>query len=419
MDTVDRDILRYLSQRDRYFELRDVIDKSLCVKESWELVQDYGAYFKAFPNVNEIDSDFKMWQRVVRHPNWKQEEAKLKGTIVDNVLKHADPDRATFLANIQQLRTVAAVDRIKQGLTNGTMDGQKAMTMIRRINEPLLAEDTVIDMSLQAMAAQQATGGLYWRLEDLNKSLGPLRKGDFIVVAKRPEVGGTSFLCSEMSYMYEQVAAKGGNAILFNNEEDHVKLLGRMRSTALGVEHRKLMGDAAKYDAEYNTWLNGQAWDLDHCTSMTVAKLHKQLEKKQYDLIGINVLIKVHGTEAKEDHDKFQELGEECRRISQKYGPVIAIAQADPTAEGMQYIPQDRIYKSKTALQGEADGQIMIGTDEHHSEDKRFLHVAKNKLPPSACTDADKRHLKFECAFDVETGRFTSTNFKGVHSHAS
>jgi hypothetical protein len=61
----------------------------------------------------------------------------------------------------------------------------------------------------------------------------------------------------------------------------------------------------------------------------------------------------------------------------------------------------------------------MIGTDEHHSEDKRFLHVAKNKLPPSACTDADKRHLKFECAFDVETGRFTSTNFKGVHSHAS
>ena len=54
MDSIDRDILKYMSKRDNYYELKDVINKSLCVKESWLLLTDFGEYFKQHPNEQEI-----------------------------------------------------------------------------------------------------------------------------------------------------------------------------------------------------------------------------------------------------------------------------------------------------------------------------------------------------------------------------
>ena len=273
-----------------------------------------------------------------------------------------------------------------------------------------IRESNIQTFTLEDVAkSHRSNAGLFWRLEDLNRSIGPLHKGDFIVVAKRPEVGGTSFLISEMSHMLEQME---GNAVIFNNEEEPSKVYTRMVSGALGVDYRTMMSAEKLHQQKYDKWLDGSDWDLVHDTNMTIANIHQYLKEKEYGLIGINVLLKVAGTGAKEDHDHLQALGVECRRIAQLYGPVIAIVQADPSAEGMRYIPQDRIYKSKTALQGEADAQIMIGRDDDVPDTSRFIYVAKNKIPPAPCTDLSNKHIKTEVEFDMGTGRFISTMFR-------
>jgi len=416
MDNIDRDILKYMAQRDRYNELKDTITKSLCVKESWQMLSDFGAYFDEHPTVDKIDEDFILWQRIKRHPNWKPEEARARGAIASNILSTPDPDRAAFLDSIYHIRATEFYRAIANDLAAGVCTTGDAETRARGFGKQAPVAGVSKTFTLDDLAAQQRTGGYYWRLEDLNKSLGPVRQGDFIIIAKRPEVGGTSFLVSEMAHMLEQT---DGNAIIFNNEEAPDKVYSRMVSAALGVDYRRLLGDAPKYQAEYDKWLGTSSWDLVHDTNMTISSMYKQLEEKKYDLIGINVLLKVGGTGKQEDHDKFQELGEECRRISQGYGPVLAIVQADPSAEGMEYIPQDRIYKSKTALQGEADCLIMIGTGDPIVDDTRYIHVAKNKLPPAACTETNKKHIKSEVGFSMDTGRFSSKNFKGLHSRGN
>ena len=409
MDSIDIDILKYLSKRENYYALKDTITKSLCVKESWRMLADYGVYFDAHPTENEITSDFILWQRLQRHPHWKPEEARVQGAIVQNILDHKEPKRDAFLDNINHLRTQSEYAAIAEGMASGVVSASDAADRARTLVKHRAIDDTMTHITLDAIAKQVQGNGFYWRLEDLNKSIGPLRKGDFIIIAKRPEVGGTSFLVSEMSFMLEQT---DGNAIIFNNEEAPNKVYSRMVSAALNIDYRTLLGDAPKYQAEYNTWLGKSEWDLVHDGVMTIGSIHRTLEEKPYDLIGINVLLKVGGTAATEDHDKFQALGEECRRISQIYGPVIAIVQADPSAEGMQYIPQDRIYKSKTALQGEADALIMVGTDELIKDNVRYIHVAKNKIPPDICTDTKVKHIRSQVKFDMDTGRFTSANYK-------
>lgn len=410
MDNIDLDILKYMSKRDRYYELKDQITRSLCVKESFQLLGDFGAYFEEHPDEEEITKDFMLWQRIKRHPNWKPEEARIKTSIVRNVLEADDPEREAFLDTIYHLKATNLYRNLASDLERGSISTEDAETKVRLFSKKAPESETLTSLTLQDLQDHSRTGGYYWRLEDLNKSLGPIRKGDFIVIAKRPEVGGTSFLVSEIAYMLEQT---DGNAIIFNNEEAPDKVFSRMVSAALGVDYRRLLTDPSKYDAAYQKWLGNSQWDLIHDTSMTVSSVHRALEEKPYDLIGINVLLKVGGTGKQEDHDKFQELGEECRRISQQYGPVLAIVQADPTAEGLKFIPQDRIYKSKTALQGEADALIMIGTDEDIEDDVRYIHVAKNKIPPAACSDMKCKHIKSEVHFSMDTGRFTSKNWKG------
>jgi hypothetical protein len=409
MDSIDMDILKVMSKRDKYYELRDIIDKSLCVKESWTLVRDFGEYFKQHKTEQEITPEFKAWQRVIRHPGWKPDEAKVWGQIVDNVLSRPYPDGETFNEALNHIRVQSLYARLASELSTGATTADDAEMEVRKFGSALGAgTSTLAPLTLDELANTARSGGYYWRVEDFNRSIGPLRKGDFCIVAKRPEVGGTSFLVSEMSHMLEQTK---GNAIIFNNEEEPSKVFSRMVSSALDLDYRSLLGDPVKHQAMYDAWLDGSEWDLCHDTNMTVASIHQKLEDKQYDLIGINVLLKIGGTGKAEDHDKFQELGEECRRIAQKYGPVIAIVQADPSAEGMQFIPQDRIYKSKTALQGEADCLIMLGTDDPIVDHRRYAHVAKNKIPPADCTVSKEKHIKCEVAFDIDSGRFSSVNY--------
>lgn len=414
MDNIDLDILKLMSERESYNTYKDTITKNLCTKESWRLVEDFGRYYEEFPGVNTIDDDFNLWFRVTGHPGWKAEEHEIYGKIISNVQERDAPDRPVFLAQMEHTRQVEIIGGLHADLRGGSINLDEFHKQMARANTTGIED--IRPQALQVLtldtigADHRSNKGFYWRLEDLNKSIGPLRRGDFVIVAKRPEVGGTSFLVSELSFMLEQQET---NAIIFNNEEAPAKVYTRMVSGALGVDYRTMMNADKFYQQKYEQWLGGRNWDLVHDTSMTMHSINCQLDEKEYGLIGINVLLKVGGTQQKEDHDKFQALGEECRRISQQHGPVVAVVQADPSAEGVRYIPQDRIYKSKTALQGEADALVMIGKDHDLPDNCRFINVAKNKIPPAPCTDISVKHIKSEVNFDMGTGRYTSVNYKG------
>jgi replicative DNA helicase len=415
VDNIDLDVLKVLSRRETYDIYSDVIHKGLCTKESWTLVQDFGRYFKQYPEVEEIDSEFTMWFRITGHPGWKPEAHKAYESIVSNVIALPVPNGTVFRDQLESLRFGSELTKQHGKLQTGAVSvGDVLETLTDGYQVPVgnatnsQSETFTLDDLAQH---QRSDDGLYWRLEDLNKAIGPVRTGDVTIVGKRPEVGGTSFLCSEMSHMLEQLP-KDGKAVFFNNEEAPDKVFTRMISAALDVEYRQLMSNPKKYQEDYEDWLDGRQWDLIHDTAMDISKIRRTLREEQYDLIGINVLLKVGGTGKQEDHDRFEALGIELRKLSQEYGPVLAIVQADPSAEGIQYIPQDRIYKSKTALQGEADILIMIGMDNNAPPHARFIHVAKNKIPPAPCCDLSVKHIRSQCNFDIGTGRFTSDFFK-------
>jgi hypothetical protein len=208
--------------------------------------------------------------------------------------------------------------------------------------------------------------------------LGPIGKGDLILIGKRPEVGGTSFMISQFVHMVTQLP-KGKNAIIFNNEEEPSKLYTRLIQAVTNVSVSDIIMAPTKYQQKYLDAMGDKKIDI-HRDTFTTKEVEQALSTEKYGLIAINTLLKIGNQYKAEDHDRLEVLGRWCRKLSSEYGPVMVIHQADLTAEGIKRLNQSQLYKSKTALQGECDIQLMIGASHDVLEyNLRWINVVKRK----------------------------------------
>jgi hypothetical protein len=253
------------------------------------------------------------------------------------------------------------------------------------------------------------TGGLRWRLEELNVSVGPICKSDFVIVGKRPEVGGTTFMTSEFTHMVGQLP-EGAQAVIFNNEESRSKVYARLMQSALNRTVMDMAADPKVTLDDYAKFLGTRCIDVIHDTHLTTAKVEQVLKRKRYDLIGFNVLWKVKPYGSKlEDYQRYEHVARWARSVADEHGPVVAIWQADASAEGVEWMDQSQLYGSKTGVQGEADVQVMIGkSNEPGLQDERYISIVKNKIPGSKGTIPAMRHGRFIVDMDAERGRFKS-----------
>jgi replicative DNA helicase len=92
--------------------------------------------------------------------------------------------------------------------------------------------------------------GLRWRLHCLNRSLGPLREGDFGFVFARPESGKTTFLADQITNFAEQATRP---IIWFNNEEQGEKVRLRTFQASLGLTSDELWSNKTKHLERYRS----------------------------------------------------------------------------------------------------------------------------------------------------------------------
>jgi hypothetical protein len=208
---------------------------------------------------------------------------------------------------------------------------------------------------------------------------------------------------------------EGKHALIVNNEEYKTKIITRLVCTSLDINAPTLYGNPHKYSDDYLKFLGTKRIDVMSDGNISTFEIEKLLKTGQYGLLGINVLEKLDGVSRKlEDHQRLERLGQWCRRTALEYGPVLAVVQADVSADNVEYPEGSMLYKTKTGLQAEADLLIMLGMSHTLPEDIRGVHVAKNKLPGSATTNPKFRHIRTQVLFDIETGRFTSKHMMGA-----
>lgn len=289
-------------------------------------------------------------------------------------------------------------------------EGKKDFDEIYRILD--LAKETKIKESpfvtenlLDIYEHRIKSPGLRWRLQSLNNSLGPLRKGNFGFVFARPESGKTTFFASEATFFAEQTTDE--NPVLWlNNEQDKEEVKLRIIQAVFGITEEELIKNRDEYNEIYLKNYDKKILLYDN------ASIHKKVAyslAKEYNpaIIIIDQLDKIKGFDSERDDLRLGNIYIWARELAKEFAPVIGASQADASAEGKKYLTMENVSNAKTSKQAEADWILGIGkSHEAGFEMIRHLSICKNKLHGDLHTNKSLRHGKFDVLLQQDIARY-------------
>ena len=352
-----------------------------------ELEAFYGANFK--PNSHEEEAFAKETFTSLR-------ETEVGEDVINSILAVVrDRASATRLASV-------CIDVIEGRKTFEVLSDEWGRELDSRTNlsdeEDFVTDD--LDLLYESTIAE---GGLRWRLNWLNKSLGPLRKGDFGFIFARPETGKTTFLASEVSFMAEQVESP---ILWFNNEEQGSKVALRVYQASLGLTLNDLIKDRHANYQKYMELTKGYVRIVDSA-SIHRRKVEQLCKKYKPSLVIFDQIDKLKGFSADREDLHLGAIYIWAREIAKTYCPVIGVCQAAGTAENKQFLTMDDVANAKTAKQAEADFILPIGKIHADGyEFARYFNICKNKLVGGPDIDPELRHGKTMIKIRPEIARY-------------
>lgn len=411
-------LLYVLKDRNNFYRYKKYIKEHVVGSDFYLLVNSIDEYFTKNTTISEIDfNTFISWFKFSKTASLSKEKHSIYNKIFDNVLTStpSDDDINNTLEHFITMDYCTRIANYTLSINEG--DTTKSILDLEEVIEEYKKESSAADIrssifvddDFDDIISNHTRVGLEWRLEELNRSLGPIRQGDFIVVTSRPDSGKTTFLCSEATYMAEQLE-DDQDVIWFNNEETRKKVKQRIWQAALGWTKEDMHHN--KIDAKNQILKLFKRLDKIQVVddkALDVHKIERTLANCNPGLIIFDQLFKVHGfKDAFSETDRESRLFGWARELADKYAPVINVHQADGSASGVAYIQMNQLHNSKTGIQGEADAIIGIGRTFDGDPDTRYIHVSKNKLDGGPRSIPLERNGKYEVKILPELARYES-----------
>lgn len=409
-------ILKLFERRELYDRYGRFIKPHTLSSDSLLLFNDIGEYYNTDPEMSVIDwGHFDTWFKVVKHSKFDKDKLEMFSRTIENINKTIIGREANLLLKSLMVRDYAnQIAHKALHIVDNDGDVNDIMSLVDEYNVQIgraaEIEKKFVTVDFDDIIDHVVAGdGMDWRLTELNLACGPIRKGDFIIIAARPDAGKTTMLASEATYMAKQLE-KDTHVLWFNNEEAGKKVQYRILQAALGKDSDFIQANRPRiqdlYTAEVGQLDKIKVYDDKR---MHVKDIEEALRNYRPGLIIFDQLWKIFGFEKESvsEVDRQTRLFAWARELASNYCPVITVHQADGTAEGELWIEMNQLYGSKTGVQGEADAIITLGRSHaEHMNKTRGLYVPKNKLAGGPKSDETYRNGKFELTIQPEIARF-------------
>lgn len=323
-------------------------------------------------------------------------------------LERTEVDESRIVEYLNEVRVQSIATEVAEAalaVADGHASFDKVHDLVKLVDQDLKPnESPFVEANLEHIYRRvRAENGLRWRLNTLNRMLGSLRPGNFGFVFARPERGKTTFLASEVTFMASQTDRP---VLWVNNEQDGAAVLQRCYQAALGCTDRELFANLEANQQRYQEITRGNICLYDNA-GVSKKDVDRLCEEFKPSLIVLDQIDKVYGFEADRYDLKMKAIYQWARELSKRYGPTIGICQAGGTADNKKWLTYNDVDSSHTAKQGEADFILGIGAvDDVGSENVRYFHLSKNKLPGDEDTLPALRHGKAEVWFRPEIARY-------------
>lgn len=394
--SLDLTMIRLLKHREFYDLYHMGIPSGALDKPAEAIIKGYGKFFKENTEARVATPDAFWPYFKLLHPKLKPEGEEILKRMIGLSAEDVPNEVSTgILARLADAAYALEVTRLLERYNAGDEVGVVATIMALADRAPVTG-DTIpyANTDIEAMLAEDANDwGFKWRLDCVNKSMRPLRPGDFGIIGARVDRGKTTWLASELTFMAKQIRTlfnKDRPIIYLNNEGPGGRIVKRMYQAALGVDNDKLveLSRAGTLRKQYldavGGWDSIQVIDVHDRPMSFLEQVVKRLNPSivVYDMLDVVPFdggMMNGGTRT----DQILEAAYQRARImSVKYEHcAIATSQLSAEAEGNVYPTLAMLSNSKTGKPGAADWVAMLGASSDPLMDgQRWISLPKNKL---------------------------------------
>lgn len=409
MRSYDINVLAVCFDKIHWARFKPYVKDYALSKECADIFKVLGDYYENYPTHDKVDvNTLRTFYFLVKGKSVKEDKAIILHKLFDNIEEEAKAPSAAIddvLKNMVLKDFSTRIFNKAMGVATTGKPGDnldEIETLVhdynKEVGRAVTSEDLFVAPSLAVVAKAVGAPGYEWRLEELNRSAGPIRTGDFILVAARPEVGKTTFAASEVSWM-QQWFPPGRPCIWVNNEEASDKVMFRVMQSYFGVTSVALLANIATYEARYKAEVGDRIKVMRDDSGMNhVSRLEALFKEENPALIVFDQLDKVDGFSGEDREDlRIGKVWGWGRKMAKTFCPVIALSQVDGTGEGEKWLTQNQLRGSKTDKPGEPDAIITIGKSNDPTEEyNRYIHLPKNKLHGGPRSEEVHRHGYFE-----------------------
>lgn len=315
----------------------------------------------------------------------------------------------TQLKDIQTRRQLAVM------AMDDKVSNEKVIDQIKKLSgqvvEQVIDEEYVTTDIEDLIKLEEESPGLLWRLECLNKSIGPLKKGMFGAILARVETGKTAMWVSEVTNMLPQMK-NDEHVCIFFNEENGTDVMWRIYSATIGWSAVEVESNFRKARELFYA-AGGQKIKFVDRANQTPKSVYKTLDSCNPAVAVIDSLDKIKGFDDERRDTALGKAYQWARETAKIYCPVIGISQAVAPPSGLhkKWLTEMDMADSKTAKPAELDFLIAIGkSDDAGYEYTRYINIPKNKGKASKYKDEKDRHGKFITTILTELSRYEDAN---------
>lgn len=387
---IDLSLLRLMKFRKNFYKLKGRVPRNAMDNKTAEIIDDYGKYFDKMHEHTVIDMPLFLPMYRSWHTGRKEEEANAYEVILRNAAKNIpDNEAATVMRQLLELRLATDLANAAAKFEEGDLPNIHGVIQQHLVQFKAdcdgVGKKPIQDDIADLLKEDENNVGIRFRLDVLNKSMRPLRPGDFGIVAARPDRGKTTFLASESTFWGAQL--KSEETILWlNNEGMGRRIIPRIYSAALGATKGQLIELSNKgllkpaFAKRMGRLDRIQIIDIHQMDNSAVQDIIEDIKPAIviYDMIDN---IRGFGDAARTDL-KLEQMYTWARDLAAMNNHIaIATSQISADGEGIQFPTQNMLKDSKTGKQGTADFIIMLGAkNDPGFEGLRFVGITKNKL---------------------------------------
>jgi replicative DNA helicase len=398
--SIDITLLQLLRERERFVKLARSVPERALDPGIAALLKDMGAYFHEFPNAVRCEApQFMTWWRLGRGKKAKEETAAKIGAIMSRVDQGCDPVlEAGMMRRLAEAAAAADTVALATKYHDGEeIDLRQGLQAIAEEYDSFVladADDPTLACDIESLLAEDEDDtGIHWRLNCLNRSMRPLRAGDFGLFAARPDRGKGTFIASEATFWAPQVEKEFGPdrpIVIMVNEGPGKRVWPRLYSAAIGIDTDGLIkqSNAGTLRQSYADSVGGNSnvIQIVEIHGRSAYEVEKMLARLNPSIWVIDMLAHVRwggsGANGGTRTDQIAEAQAQwARELCVKREMIgMATVQLSAEAEGIQFPPMSQLKDSRTGLQGANDFIIIAGSsNDPMLATSRYIGVPKNK----------------------------------------